>query len=296
MIVAIGVDVDDTFVTFVRNALNAGIEPRCVNLRVAVEGAWRFELPATAPASLFYDGEEISLGPEDAYYNRLIDLSATGTDPIERQRWHGLMAGLRAWLEAVPGRVVNRPSGGLHNSSKPLHEVMLRELGLLVPESVTSSDADTLRAFARQGPTISKTVCGVRADTVMVTEADFAGFDPASGPVHLQRCVPGDDARIHVVGTEIVAQRAAAGGVDYRRAGGLAEMQVFDAPGDLRDRLIEATLHLGLAFAGWDFKIDASGTFWCLEANPMPGYSPYDTRCDGAISHAIRCYLAGEPG
>jgi hypothetical protein len=290
MIVAIGVDVDDTFVTFVQNALDAGTEPRCINLRVAVDGAWRFDLPANAPAHLLYAGEEITLAPDDAYYCRLIDLSA-GAEPLAAKRWQGLMAALRAWLEAVPGRVANRPSGGLHNSSKPLHEAVLRGFGLRVPESITSSDPETLRSFAREGPSISKTVCGVRADTVMVTDADLTAFDGAGGPVHLQRCIAGDDARIHVIGTHIVAQRAEAGAVDYRCSGGLARMTIFDPPDVLRDRLIETTPALGLAFAGWDFKIDAAGDYWCLEANPMPGYGPYDALCDGAISLAVRRYL-----
>lgn len=291
--VAIGVDVDDTFTTFVQQSLAAGAEPLCINLRVAVSGAWRFDLPADAPARLLYDGQKIELAPDDAYYCRLIDLSA-GTPPDVARRWQGLMTGMRAWLDAVPGKVANRPSGGLHNSSKPLHETVLRGLGWRVPESLTTSDGEALRAFARNGPTISKTVCGVRADTVMVTETDLEGFEPASGPVHLQRCVPGDDVRIHVVGDRVVAQRADAGAVDYRRGGGLSRMQVFEPPEDIRRRLIETTPALGLAFAGWDFKIDEAGDYWCLEANPMPGYAPYDDHCDGAISRALRQYL--DPG
>jgi hypothetical protein len=293
MIVAIGVDVDDTYVTFVQNALDAGTEPRCINLRVAVEGAWRFDLPAMGPARLRYAGEDVALSPDDAYYCRLIDLS--GAAPHLAKRWQGLMAALRAWLEAVPGRVANRPSGGLHNSSKPLHEAILRGFGLRVPESLTSSDAETLRAFVREGATISKTVSGVRADTVMVTEEDFVGFDGGGGPVHLQRCVPGDDVRIHVVGEHIVAQRVEAGAVDYRRDGGLGRMTIFEPPDALCNRLISSTAALGLAFAGWDFKIDEAGDYWCLEANPMPGYGPYDAYCDGAISRALRSYLDPAP-
>jgi len=128
----------------------------------------------------------------------------------------------------------------------------------------------------------------------MVTQEDFAAFDRASGPVHLQRCVAGDDARIHVVGTEVVAQRVEAGAVDYRRDGALGRMTIFDPPDAVRDRLIASTAALGLAFAGWDFKIDAAGDYWCLEANPMPGYGPYDAHCDGAISRAVRRYLEPE--
>src|SRR5580698_8341530 len=104
MIVAIGVDVDDTFVRFVQTALEAEIEPRCINLRVAVEGEWRFELPARTPARLRYAGEEIALSPEDSYFCRLIDLSAA-SEPSAAKRWRALTAALRGFLDTAPGRV-----------------------------------------------------------------------------------------------------------------------------------------------------------------------------------------------
>jgi hypothetical protein len=192
MIVAIGLDVDDTFAWFVQRALEAGVKLRCINLRVAVNGAWRFDLPPAGSARIEHAGDVLMLAPEDAYYCRLIDLSAMETDPAMVHRWRALMSSLRAWLDAVPGCVANRPSRGAHNSSKPLHEALLRDLGLRVPDSVTSSDPEILRAFVREGPAISKTICGTRAETVVVAEEDFADFDPASGPVHLQRFVPGD--------------------------------------------------------------------------------------------------------
>jgi hypothetical protein len=159
-------------------------------------------------------------------------------------------------------------------------------------KSVTSCCCETLRAFVRVGPAISKTVCGIRADTEIATEAEFAAFDPASGPVHLQRQIMGADARIHVIGDRLIAQRVSAGGVDYRREGRLNELQLFEPPVFLRTLLIEGTRRLGLHFAGWDFKIDENDTYWCLEVNSMPGFSSYDEHCDGAISKALLQYLA----
>ena len=38
---------------------------------------------------------------------------------------------------------------------------------------------------------------------------------------------------------------------------------------------------------GWDFKVDAEGRYWCLECNPMPGYSFYDRLGQGAVSRAL---------
>lgn len=294
MMVAVGVDVDDTFSRFVMRAVDAGAKVCAVNLRAAVEGDWLFEIPARGPATLIYSGERIQLQPEDAFYCRMIDLSSQVADPVIARRWHSLLGGFREWLESVPGRVVNRIYGAAHNSSKPLHESLLRDLGFRVPESITSSNIDELLAFVREGPSISKAVCGVRADTATVEEADFDGFTPENGPVHLQRFVAGGDARIHVVAGRMVAQRVAGTSVDYRRSGGLSEMEVFDPPQDLAELLVDGTRSLGLILAGWDFKIDDDGVFWCLEANPMPGYSPYDARCDGAITRELIAYLEDE--
>jgi len=294
VIVAIGLDVDSSFGWFIGEALRARVPLEVVNLRAAIEGAWRFDVPPHGSAMLDYGGRTIELRPDDSYYCRLIDLSAHEADVARAHRWQAFMAALSAWLDAAPGLVMNRSQAGAHNSSKPLHEAVLRELGFCVPESLTTSDARELRQFVRAGPAISKTVCGVRADTVIVTEADIDGFVPRNGPVHVQRLVSGADARIHVVGNHLVAQRVTSEGIDYRRTGDLKHLEVFEPPAVLRELLVEGTQSLGLAFAGWDFKIDGNGAYWCLEANPMPGYGPYDVRCGGAISSGLLTYLGSE--
>jgi hypothetical protein len=294
MIVAIGLDVDDPFARFVEGAVAAEVPLRLVNLRAAVEGDWRFEVPARGPAILHHADQTIELQPDDAFFCRLIDLSSQTADAPVARRWQALLGGLRAWLASVPGSVVNRGLAGAHNSSKPLHESMLQQLGFLVPESITGCDVDELRRFTRDWPTVSKTVCGVRAQTIEISEEELAGFLPESGPIHLQRLIRGADARVHVIGDEVIAQRLSSDHIDYRRGGAMDKLELFDLPDALRDLVIAATSRIGLAFAGWDFKIDSDAQYWCLEVNPMPGYSPYDLRCDGAITRALLRYLGAE--
>ncbi len=294
MIVAIGLDIDDPFVRFVEGAVAAEVPLRLVNLRAAVDGDWRFEVPAHGPATIIQAQQSIELQPDDAFFCRLIDLSQQSIDPQTARRWQGLLSGLRAWLDGVVGPVVNRSLAGAHNSSKPLHEAILQEFGFRVPESITGCDVDELRRFVREGPTVSKTVCGTRAETVAVSEADLEDFVPESGPIHLQRRIAGADARIHVVGETVIAQRLSADAVDYRRGGAMDDLAIFGPPASICDLTIEATRHIGLAFAGWDFKIDDDDQYWCLEVNPMPGYSPYDIRCDGAITRALLRHLGAE--
>jgi hypothetical protein len=292
LIVAVGLDVDGTFPAFVARALKLGVRIEALNLRAAVEGDWRIPLPATEPAQFWYGSRTLSLHPADSYYCRVIDLASQQTEPGLGRRWMALTQALRAWLDTAPGKVANRTRAGAHNGAKPLHEAILGGMGFSLPDSLTSCDLDELAEFAAGGPTVSKALCGARAHTEVATSASLAGFDPRGGPVHLQRRVDGDDARIHVAGDELVAQRApASGGVDYRRDGGFAGLEVFEPPADICEAVIAGSKELGLDFAGWDFRISPDGRYWCLEVNPMPGYGAYDVRCDGAITRILLRHL-----
>jgi len=295
MIAAIGLDVDPTFPVFVAAALAHETPVTVLNLRAAVEGEWRVPLPPSEPAQFSFGGIEIELRPEDTYFCRLIDMSSQQQDPELARRWFALTRALGAWLNQAPQIVANRPHVGAHNSAKPFHEAILGRLGFKVPASITSSDPEELLAFAREGPTISKAVSGVRADTEIATPDLLGSFDPSSGPLHLQRRVLGTDIRAHVVGDRVLAQAIASGdGVDYRRDGRFDELEVVELPEQLTQQLAAASRELELPFAGWDLRLDPSGEYWCLEVNPMPGYGPYDSRCDGAISALLLDYLGGE--
>lgn len=272
-------------------AIASGVNACVVDLPEAVSGKWRFERPSQGTSELRYGGETLKLNPSDSFFCRIVDLSQETPFSSQAIRWHAFIDALRSWLNLVPARVANRCDRCLHNSSKPFHETILQEMGFQVPESITSCTLDRLLNFTNGGPTISKTVCGERADCILVDASDFREFLPENGPVHLQRLISGADARIHVIGDQVVGQRIAADCIDYRRGGNLQEMEVFAVPTDLKNRLVSATSRMELAFAGWDFKIDANNIYWCLEANPMPGYLPYDVACQGAISQALVRYL-----
>jgi hypothetical protein len=285
MLTAIGLDSDPTLVHFVQAATDIGADLTLLNLRAAVEGEWRLPLGSCEPAEFEFGAARVTLAPDDAVYCRLIDLSPVLPERETRRRWRSLIGGLAAWLEQSEGVVVNRPGHAADNGAKPLHEAWLRQQGFAVPASLTSSNAEQLSAFAATGPTIAKSVQGIRADTRAVTPQDFVGFVAARGPVHLQRRVIGRDLRIHVVGDEVHGESIESDAVDYRTA--VARFRAFDVPADLARQLLRATRAAGLIFAGWDFKLDDEGRFWCLEANPMPGYDGYDTRASGAISRSL---------
>ncbi|MFK8183756.1 MAG: RimK family alpha-L-glutamate ligase [Phormidesmis sp.] len=293
MIYLIGLDSDRTFRHFARVATEQGIELQMINLRaIAQQGNWSLNLPIDKE-SWIHDGEQqIYLDPNAAYYCRLIDLSSVQTEPHLAARWRNLLMSVSAWLEMIPGKVVNRPGFRNDNNSKPLHELCLQYYGFKVADSLTSADPQQLYEFASAQPTIVKAISGVRADSRLVEAEEFLEFSPSQGPVHLQKFIKGEDVRVHVVGDRYEAERVNCPTVDYRRDHDISEhFPHHPIPEALAQKIIKATQAFGLTFAGWDFKLTADGEYYCLEANPMPGYDGYDRRCDHKITHLLLSYL-----
>ncbi|MFD0772835.1 RimK family alpha-L-glutamate ligase, partial [Streptomonospora algeriensis] len=296
MIYVIGLDSDSTFMHFLRTATEQGAEIRAVNLHAVIDsGGWRLRVPDDGDSWLKTSGETISMDPMGCYYTRIIDLSRVQTDARMSARWAGLITALQAWLENIPGRVVNRPGKvSLHNSTKPLHEEFLRRSGFNVPSSLTSSKRGDLVEFSRAGKTIVKTVSGIRANARIVGEAEVAEADLSFSPVHLQRFVSGADIRAHVVGEDVHSEMIESEDTDYRSGDGRREFAAHTCPADLNRKMVRATRDMGLDMAGWDFKLSPDGTYWCLEANPMPGYDGYDRRLGGRITSSLLHLLRAE--
>lgn len=284
--VAIGLDSDPTLVHLAVEAQILGTPLETIELReIAAGGTWRFTVPEDGSSFVSGPSGHVDLGSAAAVFVRPIDLSSTQSGERHR-RWRGLMEGLRVWQETTPAMVINRPGGHEHNATKPFHEHWLARHGFDVPPAVTSSQRDVLERFAAQGPTIVKTLSGIRANARRVEPGDFSTFEPEQGPVHLQRLVSGADVRAHVVGDEVMAVMIESDAVDYR-TGSETRWSVYEPSDQLRVNMVNATRAMGLLLAGWDFKVDADGRAWCLEANAMPGYSSYDRRLGGSISRAI---------
>lgn len=239
-------------------------------------------------------GEQLTLDPSDRFFVRLIDVGRKMSCE-EGAKQRSLIAGLNMWLYQAKGPVMNRPSQFIHNGSKSLHEHAIASYGLSVPESLTSTDRARLADFARRHPSIVKTLSGVRARARRVTEGDFQGARSFDGPVHIQRFVEGRDVRVHVVEDSIFGLQISGMHVDYRHSDSednpIRDGLAVDVPDDVAARIVAASRDMALPLAGWDFKIDGCGRWWCLEANPMPAFSPYDIPLGGAISKRILAWL-----
>ncbi len=278
-----GTKADPVLVNFAARCLMRDVPFAVLDLlEIADRGSWDISVPPQE--NNWVNGSEmVRLEDLTGVYVRPIFLSAGVS---EHHRWYALMDGFGAWMDETDVNVVNRPTSHSLNSYKPAHYAWLAERGMTVPDSVVSCDSSVIADFLAAGPAVVKPLCGTRATTRMLDFSSLPRLALSEGPVLTQRFVKGYDVRVHVIGERVISCHFASDAVDYR-SDRTAARTIIDIPEPLRCKLIELTAVQGLTFAGWDFKVDAQGRYWCLECNPMPGYSFYDRICGGAISDAL---------
>jgi hypothetical protein len=207
--------------------------------------------------------------------------------------------GLDAALLSTEIKVINRPCSGWENMSKPLQGYLLGRKGFNVPESLTTSNVSDYELFRQNQETIYKSNSSVRSivDSVDHVEKDRLQF-LQNCPVLFQRRIVGKDVRIHIVDASCFAAEIESDAVDYRyyrTRGSYSKMHVYESvPTEIVERCISYAEERGVVLAGFDFKVDEAGNWYCLEMNPSPGFEFYDRVLEGKICRKVLEYLLGE--
>ncbi len=202
------------------------------------------------------------------------------------------MAAIEHVFAGLPIKVLNRPGGRQSNCSKPFQLAELHAAGFSVPRSYSTNmpDAPGLAELISSGRVVYKSNSAIRSIVDKAGPRHLHRLpDLPNCPVLFQEYIAGPDVRVHLVGERALGQQIRAKAVDYRYPGPLdrVEYEPVEVPhelGGLCRRFAEAE---GLGFMGFDFKIAQDGTWYCLEANPMPGYDGFDERFDHRISDAL---------
>lgn len=239
---------------------------------------------------LVVGGREVPVEEVRGIYLRPYDLG-DAVDEAERARLARLAVDLREWAESAPSwvRVVNRPSAGLSNHSKPRQSRVIDAVGFAVPETLLTTDPDAAADFvARHGRAIVKSISGTRS----IVRTLAPGDDLAAVrwcPTQLQRFVPGTEYRVHAVGERLFVNRIRTEAVDYRYGG--FTLEPAELPDVVADRCRTLADALGLELAGIDLRFGEDGRWYCWEVNTSPAYTCFDTD-DRAIATALAEHLA----
>ena len=248
-------------------------------------------------------GHSYPLSSFSAVYTRLMDdrslpeLDGEPADSPLRRYCRGLHEVLTRWIEVCPGLVVNRCAPMGSNSSKPYQCQLIREHGLLVPETLVTSDPDCVRDFrAVHGRIIYKSISSVRSIVQPFEDADLERLDRIRWcPTQFQAFVDGTNVRVHVIGERVYATAIRTEATDYRYAGKLtgepAHLREVELSPELAGKCVALAQSLGLAFAGIDLKVTPDDDVYCFEVNPSPAFSYYEGNTGQAISEGLALAL-----
>jgi glutathione synthase/RimK-type ligase-like ATP-grasp enzyme len=238
------------------------------------------------------DGRNVALDELSAVYIRPGD-----PRPGRSAETAMVLLGIAATL---PATVINRPSGGRSNWSKPYQLGLIAAAGLDVPPTLVTTDPVAARSFlAEHERLVYKSVSGVRSIVATLDANDSDRLDGVTtGPVQLQKWIDGLDVRVHVVADRWFATAIDSDAADYRyagRNGGGIAMQEIAIPDDLGTRLVGLTASLGLLVSGIDLRLTPDGDWFCFEVNPSPGFSFYQEATGQPIGEAIVDLLVSAP-
>jgi glutathione synthase/RimK-type ligase-like ATP-grasp enzyme len=250
----------------------------------------RFHSSPQPAYELSCEGRSYPLGQVSAAYLRPYDHRDYDDGPADRGESQISRADLvhqfmSIWADNSEARIINRPSAAASNHSKLNQAISIRESGFLVPDSLVTNDPATIRDFlSRYGAVIYKSMSSVRS---IVRELDDATLDVAGqlGPVFFQQRIVGDNVRVHVIGEKTVACRIQSQSVDYRYAP--SSIVPFDLSDEIAARCVRLTAELGLLLSGIDLIATSGEETYCLEVNPNPAFSYFDTSEDKVIARAV---------
>ena len=235
----------------------------------------------------------------------LPELDGEPDESPRRKQCRGLHEAFTRWTEIAPQQVINRPRAMATNISKPYQSQLIQAGGFLIPETLVTNDPGQVREFhSRHRKVIYKSVSAVRSIVQTLNESDFERMEQIRWcPTQFQAFIEGTNVRVHVVDEHIFATAVESEATDYRYArqqtGKDAELREVELSDELSERCVGLTKALGLVFSGIDLKVTPSDEVFCLEVNPSPAFSYYESHTAQPISAAVAYALmhaASSPG
>lgn len=174
-----------------------------------------------------------------------------------------------------PGKIVNKPAKHSLNTSKPLQMAALGKLNHPVISGIRTYVSNVpKKQLITSEKTIVKSISSIRSKVVNTTH-DMILSKKLPVPIQIQPQLNGQNIRAHVCDDTVFAIAIQAEGVDYRYAENMSAKWI-DLPKEIHEWCIQACKYEQLQFAGVDLFLSQTGTWYCFEINPSPGYHVFE--------------------
>lgn len=219
-----------------------------------------------------------------------VSLPNLDSKEIKRVATNDSMSVLRTMMNGSRARWVNSWPAFQFHQEKPLQLTKACEMGLTIPETLVSNNAQEIVDFAQSFPsTIFKPVYG-GAHTGVVTKEHL---DPKRletvlrlSPVTIQQCIEGTNIRVYVIGKKIFAAEIRSDTLDFRQDP-QAKLIPIELPYELQEKCLKVTKAMHYQWTGIDFRLTADGKFFFLEANPSPMFIHFEKMTGHPITQTL---------
>jgi glutathione synthase/RimK-type ligase-like ATP-grasp enzyme len=201
-------------------------------------------------------------------------------------------------------RWINEPARDWSAAHKPYQLALAREIGLQIPETLMTNNADDARAFWRlhEGEVIHKQFIAKKdtwRETRRLSKSDEEHLASVNhAPVIFQRHVPAvADLRVTVVDKVILAAGADVRSAMYPqdvRMNLEAKYEPCELPDDIAARLNSLMRRLGLVYGAIDLRLTPDGQYVFLEINPAGQFLFIEKATGQRIAAAIADALLNE--
>lgn len=209
-------------------------------------------------------------------------------------------AAIMGSLDCLIGNAFNDPGRSRQASHKPTQLMRAREIGLTIPETLITNDADAAKEFfdSVAGGAIYKMFRGTSFGfygTRRFDKLDLSNLDRLQTcPAIFQEYVQGEyDIRAIVVGNKVFAARLL-----YDRSSEIVdtrllhtEISAYKLPSDINNKLVQLVKSFGLVYSAIDMRYSNELGYVFFESNPEGQFLWIEIEADLPISHEIAVQL-----
>jgi glutathione synthase/RimK-type ligase-like ATP-grasp enzyme len=308
MILIAGIPSEEPVAQVIESADNLGIEYILFNQREAMNYELNVSIVENKLSAEFFScGRKIDLCEISGIYFRMMDIGTLPENSVNTNRWASITEDTKQKLnfnnllfcnltDILPCRVLNRPSAMESNFSKLYQLWYINNVALGVPDTIITNEPEVILEMKKKyGEIIFKSISSVRSIVKPLENAHLERLSMIKNlPTQFQKCLKGNNIRVHVVGDTLLSAKILSDSIDYRYAhseGNETDMQSYKLPKNIEKKCFELSKKLNLPLCGIDLFETVDGDFFCFEINPSPGYSYFQSNAQLPISDAIVKYL-----
>ena len=204
------------------------------------------------------------------------------------------MSTIRSFMQACPARWVNSWQAYQFHKEKPLQLHKVKQLGVTIPKTLISNNPQQVIDFVNTlEQAISKPVYG-GCHTQFVTENHLQlqrlNLALSISPVTIQEYIPGTNIRTYVINESVYGAEIHSDSVDFREDL-QAELIPINIPEYIKQQCLAITKALMLEWTAIDWRLNPTGEYIFLEANPSPMFLYFEQKTGFPITQELLTLL-----